>query len=422
MKLKEVKPLDNHSIDSQSIDSHSVDSRLIDSHPTSVAPLEIVNAILKSINKQKPVVGLHEPQFAGNEWQYLKDCLDSGWVSSVGQYVNRFEQALQDYTGVEHAIAVVNGTAALHICLELAGVQSDDEVLLPALTFVATANAVSYCGAQPHFVDVDRETLGVDTLHLEAYLKEHAVIKDRKCYNRQSQRRIRALIAVHTFGQPVDLEPLAALCEHYGITLIEDAAESVGSFYHGRHTGNVGLLSAVSFNGNKIITTGGGGAVLTNDGALAKYIRHITTTAKLPHAWEFVHDQVAYNYRMPNINAALGLSQLEQLDGFLASKRDLAETYLRNFQTIGGVTVFKERAYARSNYWLNVLMLNTASMDQRDLLLESCHDHGLHVRPVWRLLHKLPMYRSAPRMPLPVSEQLEASIVCLPSSANLCPN
>lgn len=385
-------------------------------------PLDIVNTVLDSINKQKPVIALHEPVFAGNEWEYVKDCLDTGWVSSVGQYVNRFEQALQDYTGVNHAIAVVNGTAALHVCLELSGVQANDEVLLPALTFVATANAVSYCGAIPHFVDVNPLTLGVDAELLEAYLDEHAVLKNGKCFNKQTQRRIRALVAVHTFGHPVDLEPLSSLCKDYGITLIEDAAESLGSFYKGKHTGMFGVINALSFNGNKIITSGGGGAILTNDNALAKNVRHITSTAKLPHAWEYVHDQVAYNYRMPNLNAALGLSQLEQIDGFLERKRSLAHTYLANFSDVQGIHVFKEADYARSNYWLNVLTLDNASMEHRDVVLETCHDHGLQVRPVWRLLHKLPMYRQAPRMPLTVSEQIEASAICLPSSVNLWPN
>jgi perosamine synthetase len=385
-------------------------------------PLDIVNTVLDSINKQKPVIALHEPVFAGNEWEYVKDCLDTGWVSSVGQYVNRFEQALQDYTGVNHAIAVVNGTAALHVCLELSGVQANDEVLLPALTFVATANAVSYCGATPHFVDVNPLTLGVDAELLEAYLDEHAVLKNGKCFNKQTQRRIRALVAVHTFGHPVDLEPLSSLCKDYGITLIEDAAESLGSFYKGKHTGRFGVINALSFNGNKIITSGGGGAILTNDHALAKNVRHITSTAKLPHAWEYVHDQVAYNYRMPNLNAALGLSQLEQIDGFLERKRSLAHTYLANFSDVQGIHVFKEPDYARSNYWLNVLTLDNASMEQRDVVLETCHDHGLQVRPVWRLLHKLPMYRQAPRMPLTISEQIEASAICLPSSVDLWPN
>jgi perosamine synthetase len=391
-------------------------------------PLDIVNTVLSSINKQKPVIALHEPFFNGREWEYVKDCLDTGWVSSVGQYVNRFEKALQEYTGVKHAIAVVNGTAALHVCLELCGVQENDEVLLPALTFVATANAVSYCGATPHFVDIDPLTLGVDAERLQGYLDEHTVVKNGKCFNKQTQRRIRALVAVHTFGHPVDLDPLLLVCEDYGITLIEDAAESLGSFYKGRHTGNFGVINALSFNGNKIITSGGGGAILTNDHALAKNVRHITTTAKLPHAWEFVHDQVAYNYRMPNLNAALGLSQLEQIDGFLEHKRTLANTYLANFNDKGsfknntGVHVFKEPAYARSNYWLNVLSLDGATMQYRDIVLETFHDHGLHVRPVWRLLHKLPMYRQSPRMPLNVSEHIEASVICLPSSVNLCPS
>ena len=249
--------------------------------------LDIVNTILASVNKQKPVIALHEPFFNGNEWNYVKDCLDSGWVSSVGQYVNRFEQALQDYTGVNHAIAVVNGTAALHVCLELCGVQQNDEVLVPALTFVATANAISYCGAIPHFVDIDLHTLGVEPQHLEAYLDEHTILKNGQCINKQTQRRIRTLVAVHTFGHPVDLDPLMAVCTEYGITLVEDAAESLGSFYKGQHTGNFGAINALSFNGNKVITSGGGGAILTNDSALAKHARHITTTAKLPHAWEF---------------------------------------------------------------------------------------------------------------------------------------
>jgi perosamine synthetase len=384
--------------------------------------LDIVNTILSSIDKQKPVVALHEPFFNGNEWDYVKNCLDTGWVSSAGQYVNRFEQALQDYTGVNHAIAVVNGTAALHVCLELCGVQENDEVLLPALTFVATANAVSYCGATPHFIDIDPITLGVDPQRLEAYLDEHTVLKNGKCINKQTQRRIRTLVAVHTFGHPVDLDPLIAVCADYGITLIEDAAESLGSFYKGQHTGNFGVINAVSFNGNKVITSGGGGAVLTNDSALAKHVRHITTTAKLPHAWEFVHDQVAYNYRMPNLNAALGLSQLEQLDVFLERKRALANTYLYNFKNVGDVHIVKEPAFARSNYWLNVLTLDHASLQHRNIVLETCHDHGLQVRPVWRLLHKLPMYRNSPRMPLPMSETIEASAICLPSSVNLCPN
>lgn len=383
---------------------------------------DIATTVLNSINKQKPVTGLHEPFFDGNEWKYVKDCLDSGWVSSAGQYVNQFEQALQDYTGVKHAIAVVNGTAALHVCLELCGVQTNDEVLLPALTFVATANAVSYCGAIPHFVDVDPLSLGVDAGALEAYLDEHTVVSNGKCLNKKTRRRIRALIAVHTFGHPADLEPLSALCAEYGITLIEDAAESLGSFYKGQHTGTFGVLNAMSFNGNKIITSGGGGAVLTNDSSLAKNVRHITTTAKLPHAWEFVHDQVAYNYRMPNLNAALGLSQLEQIDVFLERKRSLAHTYMMNFDNCDGVRIFKEPAYARSNYWLNVLFLDNSSLARRDLVLETCHDRGLQVRPVWRLLYKLPMYRKAPRMPLPVSETIEASAVCLPSSVNLCRN
>lgn len=383
-------------------------------------PLDIVHTIRKSIHQQQPVVALHEPRFGGNEWAYVKDCLDSGWVSSLGQYVTRFEQALQEYTGVKHAIAVVNGTAALHICLKLSGVKQDDEVLMPALTFVATANAVSYCGAHSHFVDVDPLTLGVDAKRLQSYLKENTEFKNGKCINKHTKRRIRTLITVHTFGHPADIETLVSLCTDFGISLVEDAAESLGSYYKGKHTGNFGLINAVSFNGNKIITSGGGGAILTNDHNLAEQARHLTTTAKLPHAWEFIHDHIAYNYRMPNINAALGLSQLEQINYFLKRKRDLASTYFMNFKDIAGVSVFMEPQYTQSNYWLNTLLLDYPNMEQRDLILETCHDHNLKVRPVWRLMHKLPMYRQSPRMSLTESEKLEASIISLPSSVSLC--
>jgi len=276
--------------------------------------LEILRQVLPA---DRHAIALHEPSFAGNEWTYVKDCLDTGWVSSVGAYVDRLEADLSAYAGVRNAIAVVNGTAALHICLILAGVKANDEVLIPALTFVATANAVAYCGAVPHFADVEERTLGIDPTRLADYLTTTAELRSGGCYNRRTGRRIKAVVAMHTFGHPVDLDPLWRHCLRFGIELIEDAAESLGSFYKGRHTGNWGRLAAVSFNGNKIVTTGGGGAILTNDQELALQARHITTTAKIPHRWAFDHDRIGYNYRLPNINAALGCAQLEQLPGFL---------------------------------------------------------------------------------------------------------
>jgi perosamine synthetase len=380
----------------------------------------IVQHINRVFDKPQPRVPLHEPRFRGNEWRYVKECLDTGWVSSVGAYVDRFESALQDYTGVRHAIAVINGTAALHICLELAGVCENEEVLVPALSFVATANAVKYCGAHPHFIDVSPSTLCVDPHALDTYLAENAYVKNKRCFNKTTGRRIRGLIVMHTYGHPAELETLWDICSRYYITLVEDAAESLGSFYKGKHTGNFGLINAVSFNGNKTITTGGGGAILTNNDTLAKYARHITTTAKLPHAWEYVHDMIGYNYRLPNINAALGVAQLEQMPDILRCKRRLAERYTNEFSAVEGLSVFCEADYARSNYWLNVLLLDNANKHLLDTILECCHDAGLLLRPAWRLLNKLPMYKNAPSMPLDVSEDLERRILCLPSGPNLC--
>ena len=376
----------------------------------------IVRAMQSVLPTDKPCIGLHEPYFGGNEWLYLKECLDTGWVSSAGQFVDQFEQQLSEHTGASYAVAVVNGTAALHICLKLAGVSQGDEVLVPALTFVATANAVVYCGAIPHFVDSEEKTLGLDPYKLSSYLNEIANVHPEGCFNKQTGRRIKAVVPMHTFGHPVDLDPLVELCERFKLVLIEDAAESLGSYYKGRHTGSLGLLSAVSFNGNKVITTGGGGAVLTNDESLAKLAKHITTTAKNPHRWAFVHDQTGYNYRMPNINAALGCAQLEQLPAFLEKKRSLAERYRKVFDGIDWVKFFTELDFARSNYWLNVLLLDESIAGQRDHLLELANSMGILTRPAWVLMHKLPMFQECPRMDLRVAESLERRIINLPSS------
>jgi perosamine synthetase len=379
----------------------------------------VLNALQSVFPQGHSFLPLHEPSFLGNEWVYVKECLDSGWVSSVGKFVDRFEEDLATYTGVKRAIAVVNGTAALHICLLLADVKPGDEVLMPALTFIATANAVSYCGAIPHFIDSEELTLGVDPRKLNSYLIEIAEQRHDGFYNRLTGRCIKAVVPMHTFGHPVDLDPLLEVCQRFNIKLIEDAAESLGSFYKGRHTGNWGLLSALSFNGNKTITTGGGGAILTNDEELGRLAKYITTTAKVPHRWEFNHDMVGYNYRMPNINAALGCAQLEQLPGFLAAKRNHAERYRQAFTGIDGIRFFSEPTNSQSNYWLNTLILDEQCTGQRDGLLEATNDVGIMTRPAWTLMHKLPMFASCPKMDLSIAESLEKRLLNIPSSAIL---
>ncbi|MDF5734222.1 MULTISPECIES: LegC family aminotransferase [unclassified Nostoc] len=381
--------------------------------------ISILEALQKVLPQNQEFIGLHEPYFIGNEWVYIKECLDTRWVSSVGKFVDNFESSLANYTGVKRAVAVVNGTAALHICLQLIGIKAGDEVLIPSLTFVATANAVSYCGAIPHFIDSEERTLGVDPKKLGNYLDSVAEIKSEGCWNRETGRWIKGIIAVHTFGHPVDLDPLCEVCEHFQLILVEDAAESLGSFYNGHHTGNWGKVSALSFNGNKIITTGGGGAILTQDDSLANLAKHMTTTAKLPHRWAFNHDQVSYNYRLPNLNAALGCAQLENLPEFLSAKRALAEKYAQVFQGIRGIKFFKEPDFAHSNYWLNTLLLNEDYVAQRDELLELTNSHGIMTRPAWTLMHNLPMFQDSPRMDLKVAESLESRLINIPSSTFL---
>lgn len=380
---------------------------------------KIVKRIENIISGSDKTAALHEPCFAGNEWSYVKECLDSGWVSSAGKYVERFEKEIAAYTGVKHAVAVVNGTAALHTSLKLLGVSSGDEVLIPALTFVATANAVAYCGAVPHFTDSEEKTLGLNPHKLDEYLQEIAEQKSDGSYNKTSGRKIKAAVPMHTFGHPVDMDPLLEICEKYKIALIEDAAEALGSFYKGKHAGNWGELSILSFNGNKIITTGGGGAILTNNESLARQAKHLTSTAKLPHRWAFKHDIPAYNYRMPNINAALGCAQLEQLEDFVNKKRNLAERYQNIFRDMKGIAIFKEAEFAKSNYWLNALILDKEYAQKRDKLLNLTNDNSIMTRPAWTLMYKLPMYINCPRMDLSIAESLEERIINIPSSAKL---
>jgi perosamine synthetase len=376
-------------------------------------------ALRQVLGAPRDFIPLHEPVFASNEWDFVKECLDTGWVSSVGKFVDRFEEELAAYTGAKHAVAVVNGTAALHVCLQLAGVRSGNEVLIPALTFVATANAVHYCGAIPHFVDSEEKTLGLDPHRLENYLSEIVEIKEGESWNRKTGRRIAAVVPMHVFGHPVDLDPLVEICDRYGIVVIEDAAESLGTYYKGKHTGNHGRLAALSFNGNKIMTTGGGGAILTNDPELAQRTKHLTTTAKVSHPWAFMHDQVGYNYRMPNINAALGCAQLEQLPRFIESKRALAEQYAQAFSGMRGVTFFTEPEFAKSNYWLNVLLLDDPNTEVLEGFLKLTNDQGIMTRPAWTLMSELPMYRDCPSMDLVVANNLVRRLVNIPSSVGL---
>lgn len=380
-------------------------------------PQEIVRRISSAVGAGPHA--LHEPRFRGNEWKYLQECLDSTFVSSVGKFVDRFEGDLADFTGAKRAIAVVNGTAALHVSLILAGVKSGDEVLLPALTFIATANAVAYCQAVPHFVDSEERSLGVDAQALRDHLNRTTEFRDGHCVNRTTGRVIRAMVPMHTFGHPSEIEALLAVAHDFHIQLVEDAAESLGSWVGSRHTGTFGLLGTLSFNGNKTITTGGGGAILTNDIELGRRAKHLTTTAKLPHRWDFVHDEVGYNYRLPNLNAALGCAQLEQLPGFLAEKRSLFDRYQSVFADLEGVRLMAEPLGCKSNYWLQTLVLDESLSGQRDAILTATNDAGLMTRPVWTLMSRLPMYSGAPQAPLPQVESLAQRLINIPSSSGL---
>jgi len=376
---------------------------------------QIVDAIHAVVGKGP--VSLHEPHFVGKEREYLNECIDSTFVSSVGKFVDRFEDELATYTGAKHAVAMVNGTAALHIALKLAGVQQGDEVLIPALTFVATANAVAYCDATPHFVDSEEQTLGIDAEKLRAYLANTTDQRKGQCINKKTGRVIRALLPMHVFGHPVDIEALLAVAHDFNLVFIEDAAESLGSYYDGQHTGTFGLMGALSFNGNKTITTGGGGAILTNDTELAEKIKHLTTTAKIPHRWQYEHDVIGYNYRMPNLNAALGCAQLELLPKFLVAKRKLFSSYQKAFQSVQGVSILSEPEKCSSNYWLQTLVLNIEKSDQRDAILQATNDAGFMTRPVWRLLNTLQPYKNCPGMKLETSSSLEQRILNVPSNA-----
>lgn len=366
--------------------------------------------------KTKEFIPLHEPRFNGNEKKYLNDCIDSTFVSSVGKYVDTFEKEFASKVGSRYAVATVNGTAALHISLILADVKMDDEVITQPLTFIATCNAISYIGAKPIFVDVDIDTMGLSPSSLVSFLEGNCELRDKKCVNKTTKNIVKACVPMHTFGHPCRIDEIKEICDKWNISLVEDAAESLGSYYKNRHTGTFGKLGAFSFNGNKIITSGGGGVIVTDDEAIAKRAKHITTTAKIPHPYEYVHDEVGYNYRLPNINAALLVAQLEQLDRFLVSKRELALKY-KEFFSKSDIAFVEEPKESKSNYWLQAILLN--DKNQRDEFLEFTNKNGVMTRPIWRLMNELEMFKDCQRDDLKNAKYLEQRVVNIPSSVIL---
>jgi len=380
---------------------------------------EIISCIESVVPKEDKPIGHHEPEFQPDDYSYLKECLDSGWVSTVGPFVNKFEELLKSVTGAKYVVAASNGTVALQIALQVAGVKRDDEVLIPSLSFVATANAVHYNGAIPHFVDVNLETFGIDPVKLNSYLSEITEVHEATCFNKKTKRPLRALVLMHTFGHAGSIDEIKTICDQYHIEFIEDAAESMGSLYKKKHTGTFGKVSALSFNGNKIITCGGGGAILTDDETIAKHAKHLTTTAKVPHPWEFQHDEIGYNFRLPNLNAALGCAQMKQLNRYVTEKRSLAKAYAKSFRNHKAVLFFEAPENCESNYWLNSVRLIGSDFETRTEVIAACHEAGYFVRPTWAPLHTLPMFQECPRDDLAITNQLYNEVICLPSSARL---
>ena len=377
---------------------------------------------IKQLYGESAMVPLHAPTFAGNEKKYLNECIDSTFVSSVGKFVDRFEEMIADYTKTKKAVVCVNGTNALHIALQLVGVEREDEVLTQALTFIATCNAISYIGATPVFIDVDKDTLGLSPNALRNWLAKNTVTKQNadgssSLYNKSSGRRVKACVPMHTFGHPCKIDEIVRICKEYHIDLVEDAAESIGSFYKGQHTGTFGRIGTLSFNGNKTITTGGGGMLLFQDEELGKLAKHITTQAKVPHRWEFVHDHIGYNYRMPNVNAAIGCAQIEQLEDFVLNKRETAALYNDFFKSIDELDFFTEPEHCRSNYWLNVVITKDKKAQQE--FLQYTNDNGVMTRPVWELMNRLPMFANCETDGLINSQWIADRLVNLPSSVRM---
>lgn len=379
-----------------------------------ITKFDEILAFIKKLYPGLEMVPLHAPVFRGNEKKYLIECIDSTYVSYVGKYVSQFEDEIRKYTGSKYAIAVVNGTCALEIALKLAGVKDGDEVLTQALTFIASVNAISYCKASPVFIDSDLETLGMSVDKLHNFLLNFTEIKsDGFCYNKITGKRIAACLPVHIFGHPLKIDEILSLCNNYHIPVVEDAAESIGSKYKNRHTGTFGKFGVLSFNGNKTITTGGGGMILTDDEALAIKAKHLTTTAKVPHKWEFIHDEIGYNYRMTNVCAAIGCAQMEQIESFINSKRDLAKIYSEYFKTTA-IPFYMEKNDCYSNYWLNVIFLQ--DREERDMFLKFSNENGVMTRPAWHLINKLEMYKNCFSDNLDNANWLEDRIVNIPSS------
>lgn len=376
---------------------------------------KIVDFIKQTFNTNE-FIPLHEPRFIGNEKKYLNDCIDSTFVSSVGKYVDSFEKEFAASVGAKYAIATVNGTAALHISLILADVKKDDEVITQPLTFIATCNAISYIGAKPIFVDVDLDTMGLSPKSLKNFLETNCEIVDNKCINKTTNKQIKACVPMHTFGHPCRIDEIKDICDTWSITLAEDAAESLGSFYKDKHTGTFGKVGAFSFNGNKIITSGGGGVIVTDDELLAKRAKHITTTAKIPHPYEYVHSEIGYNYRLPNLNAALLVAQMENLDNFLNSKRDLSKIY-KEFFSLNNIKFIEEPKNSKSNYWLQAVLLE--DIKQRDDFLEFTNKNGVMTRPIWKLMNELDMFKDCQKDDLINSKYLEQRVVNIPSSVIL---
>lgn len=378
--------------------------------------MDYINNFVSFVREQYKTdqfIPLHEPRFRGNEKAYLMDTIDSTFVSSVGAYVDQFEREMQDLTGAAKAIAVVNGTASLEVALRLAGVQAGDEVITQALTFIATANAIVYNNATPIFLDVDLDTMGLSPKAVEDFLEEFGELRAEGCYNKSTGKRIAACMPMHTFGFPVHLDEMLSICNKWNIHLVEDAAESIGSYYKGQHTGTIGLVAGFSFNGNKTITCGGGGAIITNNTELGVRAKYLTTTAKQPHAYEFFHDEIGYNFRMPNLNAALACAQMENLNSFLADKRLLAEGYADFFKEMG-VKFRTETADTKANYWL--MCVELADKEERESFLKKSNEAGIMTRPIWNLMYHLPMYEHCQRDEQKNAEFLEQRIVNIPSS------
>ncbi|MEG2318201.1 MAG: LegC family aminotransferase [Rikenellaceae bacterium] len=379
--------------------------------------LKLITDKIHQIYGTEEFVALHSPCFMGNERKYLNDCIDSTYVSSVGVYVDKFEQMITEYTGAKAAVACVNGTNALHMAMMLVGVEKGDEVLTQAVTFIATCNAISYISAEPVFIDVDLDTMGLSPVALSSWLKANAEVREGQCFNRVTKRRIKACVPMHTFGHPCKIDKIVEICSAYHIEVVEDAAESLGSFYKEKHTGTFAKVGVISFNGNKTITTGGGGMMIFQDEKLAKLAKHLTTQSKIPHKWEFVHDNIGYNYRMPNINAALGCAQIENIENFVRNKRETANMYQEFFEKIDSIDYFTEPENCRSNYWLHSIILKDRS--RRDQFLEFTNSNGVMTRPIWTLMSKLSMFGQCQNDGLKNSLWLEDRVVNTPSSVRL---